>query len=241
MTSSGFPQETFKALDELFLLSRPDDVARETMKRVVELVQTALPGCSLAGVTLLTGSEVETVVHSDPQVLEVDQKQYDLNEGPCLDALRRGVMLQSEDVVNDARWPRYSQMLAEYGIKSTLSVPLRVESATTGVLNLYCTEQRQFSDLDHQVVDLFAARIAIGLANLDLYKRRQKVIEQLEEAVQSRDVIGQAKGILIEREGITDDAAFEMLKNASQTQNVKLREVARRVVDEAQRAAQSRP
>lgn len=106
------------------------------------------------------------------------------------------------------------------------------ENGSIGALNLYSKTERAFDERATAVGEIFARQASIALHNAHTYAAAREPSEQLNDALQSRDVIGQAKGILMEREGVTDQAALDMLKSASQNANVKLREIAERVVRE---------
>ena len=120
-------------------------------------------------------------------------------------------------------------MAAAEGVTGMYSVPLRVADRTVGAINLYSMRQT-FSEEDQHLAESFAGQAAVAVANADAYHQARELAHHLEEALKSRDVIGQAKGIIMERERVTADQAFEMLRKVSQARNTKLRELAEQVV-----------
>jgi GAF domain-containing protein len=164
-------------------------------------------------------------------VRRVDHHQYTTDEGPCLESLRTGELRRSPSLAADARWPKFREPAVSDGVVSCLSLPLLIGNhGTAGVLNLY-SQSRPFEEADEDVGRRFAAPASVAVANAKAYAKAQAVIEQLEEALQSRDVIGQAKGIIEAREHCGPDEAFERLRDLSQHRNIKLRDLAAAIVD----------
>ena len=147
-------------------------------------------------------------VVTDDVVREIDRRQYADREGPCLDALWEQPTVRMNDSEAEQRWPRFTTEIRDLGIRTMCCFQLFTERDTLGALNLYAGAVDGFPDDAEQVGQLFATHAAVALADA------QK-IEQLERAVDSRDVIGQAKGILMERYKITADQAFRLLVSAS--------------------------
>ncbi|MGH3499895.1 MAG: ANTAR domain-containing protein [Nocardioidaceae bacterium] len=150
--------------------------------------------------------------------------QHELGEGPCHDVLWDHHTSTVEDMAGETRWPNYSPQAAALGIGSVLAFQLSTAENTLGALNLYSTRAHAFDEPSHEVGVVFAAHAAVGLG----WARTEA---QLHEAIESRQVIGEALGILIERKRITSTEAFEMLSQASQDFNIKLHEVAAKVVE----------
>lgn len=154
----------------------------------------------------------------------VDRLQYDLWEGPCVDAISEHETCRVGDVAQQPRWPAFGPAAAENGIHSLLSYRLFVSDRTLGALNLYSSRVDAFDERTEDEGQLFAAHAAIALVGA----QREA---QLGVAVESRALISTAKGILMERHDIDDAAAFRLLVEASQTTNIKLHDVARWLVD----------
>jgi transcriptional regulator with GAF, ATPase, and Fis domain len=197
---------------------------QHTLQRIVDLAVDTVDGCDHAGISLLRNKKGITPAASDGIPARVDAIQYEVDEGPCLSAIRDHQIFQTGDLSREARWPRFSaRARRETGVTSMLSFQLFVAGDTLGALNLYSKSADAFDHQAKAVGSVFAAHAAMALSTA-LHE------EQMAEALQSRDVIGQAKGMLMAREGVDAEEAFAVLKRASQRLNVKLREVATQVV-----------
>ncbi len=157
-----------------------------------------------------------------PHKLDDLQMKYD--EGPCVQAAIDDLIVRTEDFRNEERWPRYSPAAVELGVLSGLSVKLYTADRTAGALNLFAFKPNAFDGEDETIATVLAAHAAAAI----LASRQG---EQLQSALTTRDRIGQAKGIIMERYGIDDVAAFEMLKRLSQDSNVRLADIAQQVID----------
>lgn len=209
----------------------------ETLQRIVNFSVQTIAGCSGAGISFIEGEEILTPVWTEPLVLEVDELQYITGEGPCLDAIARGESFYSEDLATDPRWPRFGPRAADAGMRSLLSFCL-FGNTTLGALNLYAKTAAAFDDTDRAEGLIFATHAGVALAAAgELESATQALalevgrLQDLHGALASRQVIGRAEGILMHRERITADEAFDLLRRASQDLNTKLREVAQYVVD----------
>jgi GAF domain-containing protein len=174
---------------------------------------------------------VTTAVFSDPAVREIDQRQYEAGKGPCLDASRDGAIYGITSTAKDERWPEFARAALDHGIRSTLSLPLVVGDQSLGALNLYATTESAFSEGHQQGAASFATQASVVLANAQAYWDARALTEQLNEAMQSRAVIEQAKGIVMAQSHVDADTAFGMLRRASQRSNRKLRDVARELIE----------
>jgi GAF domain-containing protein len=208
------------------LVNEPD--IQHTLQRVVDAAAANLDGEVWASVTLVKQRrEVETPAKSDDRAAQADQLQYDLEEGPCLDAVWERETFQIDDMTADEHYPRWSRAVAEQtGIRSSLSLQLFTdeEQNSLGALNLYSPHPEAFDGETRGEGLAFAAQAAVAL-------RSAQTEEHLRTAMATRTLIGQAQGILMERLKITPDQAFAVLSRLSQARNEKLREVARRLVE----------
>lgn len=153
----------------------------------------------------------------------MDAVQYETDQGPCLDAIREHETFKTDDLAKEDRWPKFSSRAAEEtGVASMLSFRLFAEADTMGALNLYSKQRGAFDEEALAVGSVFATHAAVALAGA-------QHDEQMEKALRGRDVIGQAKGILMAQQHVTADEAFDILRRASQSMNIKLRELAERV------------
>ncbi|MFD9700924.1 GAF and ANTAR domain-containing protein [Lentzea sp. NPDC059081] len=193
---------------------------QETLDAIAHSAVGTIPGAEHAGIMTVTGRrQVETVATTGALPSEVDRAQFDSGQGPCLTALYEEKVVSVPDVATDERWPRFAREVADVKVASMLSFQLFVENEDLGALNLYSSTVDSFDDESRHVGSLFAGHAAIALASA--MER-----EQLGAAVHTRDLIGQAKGILMERHQIDADQAFTVLVRASQHTNLKLRDIA---------------
>jgi GAF domain-containing protein len=190
------------------------------MDAIVHTAVGTIPGAEHAGImTVLGRSEVRTVATTGDLPCEVDQAQYDAGQGPCLTALYDEKIVSVPDVEQDGRFPLFAARAAKLDVASMLSFQLFVQNDDLGALNLYASRVNAFGEEAEHVGSLFAGHSAIALSTAQ--QRRH-----LGDAVATRDLIGQAKGILMERHRLDADQAFAVLTRASQLTNTKLRDIA---------------
>jgi GAF domain-containing protein len=195
-----------------------------TLDAIVTTAVNALSPVRHAGlITVARGDLVpQATTGAPPQRL--DRLQQKLGSGPCVDAAQQQTVIRIEDICADKRWPDFCAEAAGLGVRSMLCVPLRVDERCLGTLSLYAEDPSAFDDHHERVTTLLATLAALALADAQR-------ADQLHTALRNRDVIGQAKGILMERHRITADTAFSHLSQASQAVNVKLAAVALHLVD----------
>jgi len=210
-----------------------DGTLEETLTRVSELTVDAVPAAALVGITMIVEGRQRTAVFTDEAAPEIDQAQYDTDEGPCLDAFRHQQVFVIDSTEEEERWPAFCRAALGHGVHSTMSMPLVVDKLSVGAMNLYAREPHAFGPADRDTGAVFASQAAIVLANAQAYWDAYSLSERLGEAMKSRAVIEQAKGMLMATQGCGEDRAFELLVQASQRENVKLRDVARRIVANA--------
>jgi GAF domain-containing protein len=207
----------------------------DTLHQVAELTVQAVPATDHVGITLLVEDTLKTSVFTHPEVPEIDQAQYRTGNGPCVEAYRTGLSYRIESTMEQGRWQEFRDSAARHGVLSTLSVPLMASDTPIGAMNLYAEVERAFGEEDQRVAELFATQAAFLLANAQAYWDARSMSENLEQAMASRAEIEQAKGIIMATMGGTADAAFAQLRHQSQNENVKLRDVAREIVERASR------
>lgn len=221
---------TRAALEALSRFLIGDARLDETLAVVSGLAVEALPAAAFAGLSMWEGDRVATRVSTDPESPAIDESQYASGRGPCLEAFRTGRVVRADDLSADVRWPEFQAACLAHDIGSTLSVPLLVGARCVGALNFYARAAGAFSDADQATAVLFAQSGATVLANSSAYWKAYELGETLEQALRSRAVIEQAKGILMARSKLTEGDAFELLRKASQRENRKLRDVAADIV-----------
>jgi GAF domain-containing protein len=212
--------------------------AAEVLQQIVDAAVRVVPGADLVSVTLRSrDGKFHTPVETDPVAIELDQLQYDLLEGPCLDVADPAgpAVASAPDLAVAASWPRFGPAAAERGMGAVLSTTLLPDVQAprlSGALNIYSRRPHGLDQTDQAVALLLATHASLALAHTEAVDASALQAEQLRRAIDSRDVIGQAKGILMERFDLTDDDAFRMLVSASQDSNIKLIEVARFLIAE---------
>jgi len=211
------------------LAGRLSELARELQQEqdteailaiIVHAARELIPHVTEASVSLVIGRrEIQSRAASGELPLRVDALQSESGQGPCLDAAYDQRVVRVPDLSKDKRWPDFAQAAYDIGARSMLSIQLFVEGDKLGALNLYGDEVNVFDEESEQIALLVAAHAAIAFSDA-------KEIEQLTQALDTRDLIGQAKGILMERFKITPQQAFLVLTKASSESNIKLRDVA---------------
>ncbi|AFM19033.1 response regulator with putative antiterminator output domain [Mycolicibacterium chubuense NBB4] len=200
---------------------RVEDVLSDVTSAVMELI----PSTDAAGILLLGKAEnFQTVAGTSDLPRQLDELQVRTRQGPCLDAAVDELIVRADDFRTEERWPLYSAGAVERGVLSGLSFKLYTSSQSAGALNLFAREPHAFDGQAETIGTVLAAHAAAAI----LASRQS---EQLQSALSTRDQIGQAKGIIMERYGLDDVAAFDMLRRLSQDSNTKLVEVAQRVID----------
>jgi GAF domain-containing protein len=230
-TVSDYPDALAESISELSRLLVNEEALEDTLHRVAELACRTIGSCDLAGVTLMRDGKAETAVFTDPTSPEIDADQYATGVGPCLDAYRQQRVVRIASTTEDEEWPPFSRAAAEHGVMSTISFPLATREHAIGALNLYSKSANAFGDADQEVGRLFSEQASVALANAQLYASAHRLSQQLNEALRSRAVIDQAKGILMAQNGVSADEAFRLLVGASQRSNRKLRDIAQELVD----------
>jgi GAF domain-containing protein len=182
-----------------------------------------------------------TISCTGPLAEQADERQYQLDDGPCLEAMRAGAVVRVEDMLGEQRWGDYPSLAAEVGVRSSLSLPLTVEGRSRGALNLYSTEPGAFGSEDVAVAARWAGQAAGALAVALRIADGDEKAEQLRGGLDTRTVIGQAVGLLMAQERCTAEQAFALLKHSSQRRNVKLREVAAGLVAAFEAVLPERP
>lgn len=205
----------------------------ESLKRVAELSLRAVYGADGAGVTWVVSGRPTTVTAAGDFVRRIDEIQYTLNEGPCLEAHATQQMVLCENLEADGRWPRFTPAALGHGLRGLVAVPLAVRGTHLGALNVYALQAWVLDEAAAETAVLFAEQASIVLANADAFTRAQESAFSLGEALTSRAVIDMAKGIIMAREGCDPDTAFNQLKRMSQASQRKLRDIAQVLVDDA--------
>jgi GAF domain-containing protein len=204
----------------------------EVLDQVGHAAAQFVPGADMVSITLRSPDGMfHTPVESDPLASRLDELQYATGEGPCVDAARPSGPghVRCEDITTESAWPKFGPAAAERGVRSVLAVALLPEVHAydySGALNLYSRRPYGLDRHAYDVALLLAAYASLAIADTAAVSRSELTATHLRRAIESRDVIGQAKGILMQRRGIGADEAFDLLRRFSQELNVKLADVA---------------
>lgn len=197
----------------------------DTLKTIAKATLASVPGFEHVGISVRhRDGRIETMAGTSDLVWELDDLQYKLSEGPCVDAIQTEPIVTVPQLAHEQRWPRYVPEAVKHGLRAQLAVQLFADDERLGGLNLYSTESDAIDEDAPHAAELFATHAAIALG-------RAQREENLNHALATRKVIGQAIGIVMERYGIDDSRAFQFLVRASSTGNIKLRDIAQEVVD----------
>src|SRR3954447_18493040 len=222
MSSTGNDAAAFARMSAELLATRDEAV---TVQTLVERSLTLVPDVDHASMTVPDRRRPRTLASTSALASRCDVLQYELGEGPCVEALVDHEWYRSGDVEHDARWPRWGPRAAAEGVGSLLSVRLAIAEHPIGALNLYSERTGGFADTDAlDVVFLYALHAAAAM-------NAAKELAGLQTAMQHRHTIGVAQGILVERYNISLERSFDLLRRYSSTHNLKLRDVAAYVVE----------
>ncbi|MGI8753662.1 MAG: GAF and ANTAR domain-containing protein [Acidimicrobiales bacterium] len=211
-----------------------DDTLGDTLTHIVELACEALPA-DLAGITTVVEGHSSTAVFTDDAAPRIDAHQYVGGSGPCVEAFRLQKRIRIDSVPDDQRWPQFTEAAAEFGVLSTLSLPLSARGEPLGALNLYARARHAFAEPEEHLGARFAAQASVVLANAQAFNESRDLSENLREALASRSTIDYAIGIVMAGGGQGPEEAFQVLVRASQREHRKLRTVAAELVERTTR------
>jgi GAF domain-containing protein len=194
--------------------------------RLTRLAVELVPGASAAALTIEGQQQPMTFAASDPRINELHQLQFELAEGPAVEALHFNEPRRIDDMDADHRWPAFRRAAAGARFGSCLMLPLRTDRRPSGALSLYSEARTAFGGASHDLAVLFAAQGGAGIYNTTIYQTAQLMIDNLHTALRSRAVIEQAKGFLHAELSVSPDEAFMLLKRKSHHTNRKLRAIA---------------
>ncbi|MFY4723668.1 GAF and ANTAR domain-containing protein [Streptomyces sp. LaBMicrA B280] len=204
------------------------ETVTDTLERITRSATELVPGCDAAGILLLHAKGVRTLAPTDQVVTDSDQLQERLQEGPCYDVARpesdERVFRIADFREDHPGWPRYVAEARKLGLGSMMGFLLYTDEEDLGALNIYSRSPGAFTEASETAGWLLASHAAVAFSSARTHA-------QLEEAVATRHIIGEAMGILMGSHELTEDQAFDVLRRYSQDKNVKLREVARRICE----------
>lgn len=197
---------------------------------IAGLAKQTLPCAADVSVTLVRDQQAHTAAFSGELALQLDETQYAHGFGPCLDVAQAAGTIYVADMSVETRWPEFTRRALSRGVKSSLSLSLPVQQAVVGALNIYATDANCFEDDAIEMARTFASYAAVAIASAHLYETNATLAENMRQAMETRSVIEQAKGIIMAQQHCDAPRAFEILTKQSQHSNRKLRTVATEVV-----------
>jgi GAF domain-containing protein len=223
-------------LRQLSRVALVDRTLTDVLNDLTRIAAQGIPGAEATSITLIRGDHAFTAGHSGEMALAADELQYEHGYGPCVDAGRGGVLLWVDDMATEERWPDYVAHVCRVSpVRSSLSVPLPYQGSSIGALNNYSTTTSAFANAESLRAGLEVAEvIAVAVANADAHWQLGEQARNMGLAMQSRAVIEQAKGVLMAQRHVDADQAFEILREASQRYNRKLRDIAIGIVESTQ-------
>jgi hypothetical protein len=220
------------------------DAAEVRLNRLLNLIlESAVEALGFDGATesARSSTDVATVAATDQRLLALDESQYESGQGPCLEVLDINDPISLDEAGDPSdRWENFSRTAHDLGVRSTLSLHLPIDSEDLAAsLNLYSHRQLDLTEERVRAAVPFAEQLGATIMSVDAYRSTARLARDMAEAMRSRAVIEQAKGIVMADERITADEAFERLSVLSQHANIKLRDIAQRLVEERSRARDS--
>jgi anti-anti-sigma factor len=217
------------------------DVVDGALRLVVALARATVEGADGVSVSLQRHGRLTTVAATDQTILDMDANQYATGEGPCVDASVEGRWFHVESLERETRWPAFIPKARELGINAILSSPLLAAEHPVGALNIYSRTQSAFSEKEQELAAIFATEASIILRDAGADVADDQLSELMQAALESRQTVARAEGVVMEREGISAVDAFTALRNFSKSTNQPLVERATDIVDSTRRAQPDPP
>jgi GAF domain-containing protein len=226
-------EDLLRELSRVVLVGR---TLTEVLTDITAIAARGIPGAEATSITLLRDEKAFTAAHSGEMALAADELQYEHGYGPCMDAGRGGVLLRVDDMSTETRWPDYVAHVRETtAVRSSLSVPLPYQGSSIGALNNYSTKPGAFASPESLRAGTDVAEvIAVAVVNADAHAQLFDQARNMRLAMESRSTIEQAKGVLMAQRHVDAEQAFEILREASQRYNRKLRDIAFGIVESTQ-------
>ncbi|MCG5434044.1 GAF and ANTAR domain-containing protein [Mycobacterium sp. MYCO198283] len=223
----------FAGMSGMFLTQQTVDTALAT---ITSLATDTVEGSTGSGVTLLSpAGRPTTSAATHPLVRQLDDLQYQQDDGPCLSAWRARTVVRSVDLPNEQRWRRWSLMAAELGMRSVLSAPLSVGDKAIGALKVYSTATAAYDERDEDLLRRFAEQAAIFVSNAQTAQAAEQLSDSLKETLRSRDTIATARGIVMAQQEVDADEAYRRLTELSYRRREPIRALAQRMVESLRR------
>jgi anti-anti-sigma factor len=222
-------------LKRIMAIPADDDVVDGALRLVAVLARATVGGADGVSVSLRRHGRLATVASSDQTLLDMDAEQYATGEGPCVDASVQGRWFHVESLDQETRWPAFIPRARQLGINAILSTPLLAEARPVGALNIYSRTRAAFSAKEQELASTFATEASVILRGTGVDISADQLSGRIGEALRARQVIAQAQGVLMEREGISEEDAYTRLRVSSQRTDGPLLEQAVDVVGSTRR------
>lgn len=222
--------EASEALEELAGVLAGGQTLNDALQQLVESASRVIPDAENVSVTVVGPKGASTEAWTDEKVVEIDRKQYETGDGPCLEANRTQRPVRATVEGGREKWPAFAEAAERAGVQAYLSAPIVVEDDVIGSLNLYSSDGRAFDPFDEALLRLFVTAASTSITGFRRYERSRRLVQHLQHALESRGEIDQAKGVLMAAHGVDAEEAFARLVGESQKHNTKLRDVARNLL-----------
>jgi len=227
------PFDLVHELARISAVPADDGVVDGALRMVVTLAKATVGGADGVSISLRRHGHLETVVASDQTITDMDADQYATGEGPCVDASVEGHWFHAETLDHETRWPAFTPRAKKLGINAILSTPLLSMDRPVGALNIYSRSRAAFAPHDQELASVFATEASAILTTAAVGISKDQAAARISAALHMRQVIAQAQGVVMEREGLTEGEAYSVLRNFSQRSNRPLLERAEDVVASA--------
>ena len=200
---------------------------------MVALARATVGGADGVSISLRRHGTLSTVAASDQVILAMDAGQYETGEGPCVDASVKGRRFHAEVLDTETRWPAFTPKALALGINSILSSPLEASNIPVGALNIYSRTPSAFAVKDQDLASVFAREASVILSDAQVDMTDQQLDDRMSQALRTRELISQAQGVIMHRDGIGEDLAYTTLRHDSLQSGRPLHDRAQEVVDSA--------
>lgn len=235
------PLDPVEALERLGRLRLREHGMRSLLQTVADLAEQVMPGDPEVSVSLLINDRPSSPVFTGELARACDESQYGRGYGPCLHAAGTGEVVEIADARTETRWRDYTAYAVEHGALSSLSVPLPITEGIAGAVNVYARKPHAFDEDSRAVAVRFAEHAAVVAANMYAYEEARELAEHLERRAESRAVVEQATGMLMERHGFTVEQAQQALARVARYADTRVRDVATGLVRTGELPTDGRP
>jgi GAF domain-containing protein len=207
-----------------------DETLQSALRLVTTLAAETVPGSTGAAVTLTDEGRLMTTAATDETVRQADELQYEVDAGPCLEAMRQQRVVRVDDLAHETRWPEWTSRARSLGIASVLSVPLHLRGEVSGAIKVYAPQPLLFGPREEHLLAMFGEQASVLLANVRSRDELERAGAQLREVVRTRDMVSMAKGVLMAGRNLNERAAFAALVEEADQNTVSVRELAERIL-----------